>query len=693
MAGSTANDQDLINRLTEIVLSKLSDEHFGVNELASEAGMSHYLLSKKLNEKTGKTVISFISEVRLKKAHEMLQNENVTVAEVAYKTGFGSATYFTSTFTKFYGYPPGKVRRGGTNDPVFTEVKDNAEGKPVYTRKKRNLLIASLVIILAVVIGFQIIKNYNSKDISRNSSFKSEKSVAVLPFRNLSDSTGNKYFADGITEDIRMLLSKLGDLRIVSGTSVEQLRESNLSARELAARLKVNYLIDGSVQKSGNSFRLWIQLIDARKGYQLWAESYEDDYTTDLFAFQSRIARRVASSLDAFISADEDNKINRVPTNDILAHTLFMKGDAEMRKLSLEGYYPNTRIPFYFFDQALKIDSNYIDALLGKALWYSRFGKPDSTLLLCRKILTLDSENAGAMNKIAGVLLYGDKPDSALYYFDQAIKYNDDEEYPWDYMGAGQALFMGLNKPIEALQFYQTAYEIGGDSWAGINENVSSLFFYLGDYDRALKYMLHALSLESGCRHLMRIFPILLAQEKYDEALSFLDSVGRINPCQMQNDILRMQLYIEKKEFHKADTLLNKAISSGYFPGFDDACYTAYLYKKTGRESEAKSILYQYINMHEGRIRNKRAFWMSTTILRLAASYAILGDRNKTIEYLSKLEDAGYVEHPLSIRTFPGFDDLRDDPDFIAILDRLEKKRDDLRVRIEKLREKGEFNI
>lgn len=116
MTESLSPDQVFIKRLADIILENLGNENFGVKELAVESGMSLYSLSRKLHSINRKTVNQFVREVRLHKALEMLQNDEHTASEVAFKTGFGSASYFNKCFHEFFGYPPGKVKKGSANN-------------------------------------------------------------------------------------------------------------------------------------------------------------------------------------------------------------------------------------------------------------------------------------------------------------------------------------------------------------------------------------------------------------------------------------------------------------------------------------------------------------------------------------------------------------------------------------------------
>jgi TolB-like protein/AraC-like DNA-binding protein len=311
MEDHTSNDQIFLTRLTEIIHSNLANERFGVNELAGQAGMSHYQLSKKVHSVTGKTVIQYMRETRIKKALEMLKNNELTVAEVAYRNGFGSATYFTATFTEFYGYSPVKVKRG----EIIVSEEMVTDYHPVIADKKRPgrvtvFSISGGLILIIFMFWLFPVKSGQESTASVFLSTPYKESIAVLPFRNLSDSTGNQNLADGIAEDLLTQLSLGKDLKVVSRTSVERFRVTTHSVPEIARKLEVNYIIEGSIQKSGNAFRLWIQLIDATDNTHVFSEVYSGKYSEDMFDFQAETARSVSEKVKAAILKKENNSAN-----------------------------------------------------------------------------------------------------------------------------------------------------------------------------------------------------------------------------------------------------------------------------------------------------------------------------------------------------------------------------------------------
>jgi TolB-like protein/AraC-like DNA-binding protein/Tfp pilus assembly protein PilF len=695
MTDHLIKDENLISSLTDIILANLGNENFGVNDLARQSGMSHFVLSRKLQTVTGKTINQFIREIRLKKALEILQNEDITAAEVAYKTGFGSPTYFNTCFNDFFGYPPGRVKKNiAGSKPVIQPVHIDPPEKRISLKRIYIYVSAGFVILIIIFFLLKITIFNDDHGINNNQELRTDNSIAVLPFKNLSDSAGNQYFADGITEDILTLLCRIRDLRVVSRTSVEQFRSSKMTVSEIAAKLKVKYIIEGSVQKSGNMFRLWIQLINATTGHHLWAEVYDGQYSTDIFDFQSRIAKKVARSLNVAISPKEEQKIDSNPTNAMLAHDLCMKGQELIRKWDLGGDERYLKLAINAFDESLKIDPDYITALLGKAQALVKSGSYDSTLVCCKKALAIDQENAVALGSLGAYYLYTNNPDSALIYFQKSNESNTgNENYFWNYLAIGQVFFMDKNEIIKAFISLHKAFDSGGDSWPEIHENISLLFSSVGDFSKALKYMNNSLSMTSACIYVTKSFHILLAGERYDEANVFIDSISRITPCEQNCDIMRFYLFTMQKKYDKADIYLNKAINSGYKLSRDDYFYKYCLDKGAGRKSEDLPILSSIVASEENLIKNGKSYWVSETALRVAAGYSILGDKKKAMFYMKMLNDVGFVDNYFPLRTFPGFDNLRNDPEFKAIIKRIEDNRISLRAQVKEMELREEINL
>jgi TolB-like protein/Tfp pilus assembly protein PilF len=157
-----------------------------------------------------------------------------------------------------------------------------------------------------------------------------QKSIAVLPFENLSDDKGAAYFADGIQDEILTKLASIADLKVISRTSTAKYKSKPEDLKTVSQQLGVATVLEGSVQKANDKVRVNVQLIDARADSHLWAKSYDRDIK-DVFAVESEVAQEIADSLQAKLSPAEATKLATAPTKDTAAYDLFLKGEFEER--------------------------------------------------------------------------------------------------------------------------------------------------------------------------------------------------------------------------------------------------------------------------------------------------------------------------------------------------------------------------
>ena len=190
-----------------------------------------------------------------------------------------------------------------------------------------------------------------------------EKSVAVLPFKNLSAEKQNEYFADGVQDEILTNLAKIGDLKVISRTSVLQYKSGVArNLRKIGEELGVAHVIEGSVQRSGNRVRVNAQLIDARNDAHLWAQTY-DRALADVFAIQSEIAKAIADQLQAKLSPNEKKAIEEPPTTDLAAFDLYSRAKSILLTAGFSATSePEERKAIELLDEAVKRDSSFFDA-------------------------------------------------------------------------------------------------------------------------------------------------------------------------------------------------------------------------------------------------------------------------------------------------------------------------------------------
>ncbi|HEY5992305.1 MAG TPA: tetratricopeptide repeat protein [Candidatus Udaeobacter sp.] len=213
----------------------------------------------------------------------------------------------------------------------------------------------------ALVVSFVLHRHWNkSTTAAVSTSFPApipEKSIAVLPFENRSDEKENAYFADGVQNEILTNLAKIGDLLVISRTSVMQYKSgAPRNVREIGQQLGVAHLVEGSVQRAGNRVRVTAQLVDARSDTQQWAERYDRDLA-DVFAIQSEIAKAIADQLKAKLSPQEKARVEQTPTANTEAYAYYLRANQIERNPDtlLEDY----KIAEGLFVQAIELDPNF----------------------------------------------------------------------------------------------------------------------------------------------------------------------------------------------------------------------------------------------------------------------------------------------------------------------------------------------
>ncbi len=203
--------------------------------------------------------------------------------------------------------------------PEGVRVTAPAPSLPAHRRGRRNLFILLTIgVVVSAVTGFFLLP--------RASARKLDKSIAVLPFENLSDDKENAFFADGIQDDILTNLSKIGELKVISRTSVMPYRGKATNVRDIGKQLGVSNILEGSVRRSGNKVRVNVQLIDANSDEHIWASDYDRDIT-DVFAIQTDLAQKISDALQAKLSPAEKSRMERKPTENGEAYLAFVQAN------------------------------------------------------------------------------------------------------------------------------------------------------------------------------------------------------------------------------------------------------------------------------------------------------------------------------------------------------------------------------
>src|SRR5438067_7622290 len=233
------------------------------------------------------------------------------------------------------------------------------KGSAAETHLRRNMIIlVAASVIVSVAAGFFLLPRASAPHI--------DKSIAVLPFENLSGDPDNAYFADGIQDDILTNLSKISDLKVISRTSVMSYRGSGArNARDIGKTLGVATLLEGSVRRIGNRVRVNVQLINANNDEHIWAEDYDRELT-DVFAIQTDLAQKIVYTLQAKLSPNEKARLDSRPTQDPNAYLLFVQAHDYASRTDM--FHDSSLKAAPLFEKAIKLDPNFALAFAGLSM-------------------------------------------------------------------------------------------------------------------------------------------------------------------------------------------------------------------------------------------------------------------------------------------------------------------------------------
>src|SRR5436189_885282 len=353
---------------------------------------------------------------------------------------------------------------------------------PRTNRRRNIIMLVATGVIVSAIAGFFLLPRISSAR-------KIDKSIAVLPFEDLSDDKENAYFADGIQDDVLTNLSKIGDLKVISRTSVMPYRGKASNVREIGKALGVATILEGSVRRIGNRVRVNVQLINAENDQHIWAEDYDRDLT-DVFAIQTDLAKKIVGELQAKLSPAEQAQMERKPTENgeaylafVQAHNLFVAGVEDIGKLKQSEQ---------LYARAIELDPKFALALA----WYSQLEswivhtfdptreRREKARALADQALQLQPDLPEAHLALGFSQYYGDNNfEAALKEFEIAQRGLPNDADGYLALGAIQRR---LGKWSESTASLEKAASLNPkDSW--VLQNLSHNYEMLRDFDAANK--------------------------------------------------------------------------------------------------------------------------------------------------------------------------------------------------------------
>src|SRR5438477_956383 len=462
-----------------------------------------------------------------------------------------------------------------------------------------------------------------------------QKSIAVLPFDNLSEEKGNAYFAEGIQDEILTRLAKVADLKVISRTSTQHFKSAPDNLPQIAKQLGVMHILEGSVQKANDQVRVNVQLINALTDAHLWADTY-DRKLIDIFAVESEIAKTIADTLQAKLTGSEKISIAKTPTVNPEAYELYLKGRFFWNKRTAA----DLRKAIEYFNQAISKDPGYALAYAGLADSYvilSVFGaaSPQDSVpqarVAAKRALELDdtlAEAHASSGRIAGP--YDFEFDRSIAEFERAIQLNP------NYAMAHHWLSWG---PLTALARFDRAIAEG---------------------KRAVE--LDPLSLINNADLGGNVY---LNARRYDEAITQLRKTIEIDPRFYIAHYYLGQAFQLKGQLTEAIAEYQKAVELNDDP--EALAYLGQAYARTGHRDEAQKILARLTE--EAKSRYVSGYSM-------ALMFIGLGDKERAIDELERAYREGAANDIITIRVDPMLDDLHGDPRFEALAEKIVPARE-----------------
>ena len=507
------------------------------------------------------------------------------------------------------------------------ELSNPASSKPPGRKRATWLVVSFLVIMAAAGLAYASARNKKESSATKPAAaiVQPERSIAVLPFANMSPGADQEYFADGLAEELISALSHVRSLHVASRTSAFVFKGQNRDIRSIGKVLNVRTVLEGSVRKVGNRVRVTAQLINSADGFHLWSETFDRE-GTDIFAIQSELALRIANALEAELTPEERKRLARVPTENPEAHTLYLQAlyfAGQRRSGSLAK-------SIEYFKRAIAADPQYAAAYAGLASVYAPLGvfgfiSPEEGRERMRepamKAVALDPELASAHTALGGYMYaYEWNWVAAERELKKSIELDPSASHGWY-----SVYLIAMHRNNEAIREARLGSDLAPLSAIGYSQ-LGYTLVCAGRPDLAIAPLKTAIELDSGLSnsHLQLAFAYE-ALGKWDEAM---------------------------RKYEKAASLVpGKAIESAYL---------GRALARAGKKSEAREIL----DSLKASAARTRIFTPHVALL-----FDELGERDEAVAWLEMSAGQRHPTFPHSIAE-PAFSPLKRDPRVRTILQR-----------------------
>ncbi len=864
MSDTPFNTENFVDQAESIILENVSNEQFGVSDLAVAMHTSRSNLLRKIKQQTKLSASQFIRQVRLEKGMEIIKQTSLTVSEVSFKVGFGSTSYFIKCFREYYGYPPGEVGRRGEDDKnlaasstrqrklvaiMFTDIQgytalmqtDEKKGiafrdrhRKVFdtTTKKYNgrilqyygdgtlstfssaidavqcgiemqlafreepkipirigihsgdtivtddeiigdgvnvaarieslaktgsvyisdkvydevknqddlltssmgvhklknvtkpmevyavsnnqlgaiersnasilkgnpivkwsILAATVLLIAILAYSFDI---FNGKWGSDSAARSSDKSIAVLPFKNESSDSSNLYFVNGLMESTLNNLQKVKDLRVISRSSVEKYRNSDKTIPEIAEELNVSYFVEGSGQKIGDQILLNIQLIEASTDRHLWAEQYNRE-VVDIFELQNEVARNIVSSIEVIVTPSELELIQKKPTENLRAYDYYLQALELLNSRTHDGLQQAIGL----LEKAIEEDPEFALAHANIAISYYLLEIPQMEKQYTKEInsyadkaLLYDSKSAESLIAKAFYYLQTKEFKLALPHLEKALEYNPNSSFAIQMLADFHFRIIPnsgkyLKYALKGVQLDVAANDSVTLSYHYLN--LSNAFIQNGFVDEAIIYVNKSLNHfpENFFAPYVKALITYAKETNIERAKLSLIKEWKKDTTRLDilQEVAKFYFYEEDYDsafyFFKKFVIAKEANGLGIYPQED--IRIGKVYEKMGLDEQSKGFYQAYADYCE----NDQSIYKSAS---LAMKFANEGEIDLAIEQLNIFARQDNFQYwtLVFMKIDPLVNPLRDHPAFDDVMQKIEDRFWENQARLKKsLEEEG----
>jgi len=506
---------------------------------------------------------------------------------------------------------------GDTDLPVVETTFQSPKGRSAKLTS-RYIFYGLAAAAIVLVTAFGAARLAHSKASASTESFHS---VAVLPLHNLSSDPDQEYFSDGITDELITELAKAPGLRVISHTSVQRYKATNLSLQKIAQELHVDAVIEGSVLRSGDRVRITAQLIDARTDQHLWAESYERDFR-DILNLQGEVAQQISSQVGVKLSATDRERLSQTPRVDPAAHEAYLRGHFYWDKLNCTGF----KQALEYYQQATAKDPTFARAFAGSAETYYNLGdwgcSPQEEAFsksraAASKALELDPASASARAQLA------------------ELDFNPEWNWP------------------KAEQEYRQAIDLDPND-AGTHSSYAIFLVAMGRREQAIAEINRAREIDpvSETTNMLGTYVLYFAHQ-YDQAVDQGKKTLELYPNSGATYYWMGHIYEQK--------------------GMPQEAFDAYLKSNKGTSEEFAALHAAFVKdglrgfwLQQFRRSEKKPDWPCWK----AMFYGHTGDRDRAMQMLEQSYDH-HCDGLQFLKTNPVFDNLQGDPRFQELISKL----------------------